>query len=394
LLDPSFHLLDRRTCLILLAAFIVGTGACGSKSPTAPTSPSTPPSTNVSLTSISPTQGSTTGGNNVTLNGANFASDAKVLVGGIVATNVVLQGSTALTAVVGANPATGPADVVVTSGGHSATLSRAFTFVAPSGNNQPPVVTNISVGSRPNKPAGFADVNETVTLIADATDAETPVSALTFLWTGPGTFGGTTATTSWHLPATVSPTPSPVTVSLTAVETYVEGKVTHTQTSQPKTFVMQVHDSQKEILDMGTDFLTLFSQSNIPTSQVLHNFSTSCAGRDAEAGDTNNNRATYAEDFSKFRITAHTPVVIQFGGRCQFNEPGDACSAFDVHWEATYIKAVTTGAITHKVGDHETTDGTDYVTAVLENNQWRLCSSRFSGTATNPLTGAKRLVEW
>jgi hypothetical protein len=151
-----------------------------------------------------------------------------------------------------------------------------------------------------------------------------------------------------------------------------------------------VHDSQTEILGMGEDFLTLFSNSSVPTSQVLHNFSTSCAGRDAEASDTNGNRAKYVEDFPKFRITRHMPVLIQFGGRCQFNEPGDACSAFDVHWEATYIKADAT----HYVGEHETTDGTDYVSAVLENNQWRLCSSRFSGTVTNPLTGATRLVEW
>jgi hypothetical protein len=345
----------------------------------------------VTLSSISPTQGSTTGGNNVTLNGANFASDATLLVGGIVATNVVVQSSTVLTAVVGANAAAGPADVIVTSNGHSATLSRAFTFVAPTGNNQPPVVRSIrSVGSRPGAPPGFADINDTVTLTADAADAETPVSALTFLWTGPGTFAGTTATTSWHLPASVSPAPSPATVTVTAVETYAEGKLTHTQTSEPKSLVMQVHDSQKEILDMGEDFLTLFSNSSVTTSQVLHNFSTSCAGRDAEANDTNGNRARYAEDFPKFRITRHTPVLIQFGGRCQFNESGDACSAFDVHWEVTYIKADAT----HYVGEHETTDGTDYVTAVLENNQWRLCSSRFSGVSTNPLTGETRLVSW
>jgi len=227
----------------------------------------------VTLSSISPTQGSTTGGNNVTLNGANFASDATLLVGGIVATNVVVQSSTVLTAVVGANAAAGPADVIVTSNGHSATLSRAFTFVAPTGNNQPPVVRSIrSVGSRPGAPPGFADINDTVTLTADAADAETPVSALTFLWTGPGTFAGTTATTSWHLPASVSPAPSPATVTVTAVETYAEGKLTHTQTSEPKSVVMQVHDSQKEILDMGEDFLTLFSNSSVTTSQVMHNF--------------------------------------------------------------------------------------------------------------------------
>jgi hypothetical protein len=69
------------------------------------------------------------------------------------------------------------------------------------------------------------------------------------------------------LPATVSPTPSPVTATLTVTETFVEGSVTHKNvTTAP--FVMQVHDSQKEILDMGEDFLTLFSQSNVPTTRT------------------------------------------------------------------------------------------------------------------------------
>ncbi|HEX7793492.1 MAG TPA: IPT/TIG domain-containing protein [Vicinamibacterales bacterium] len=391
MLEPLHHPFHRRTFLRLLAAFIAGASACGGKSPTTPSAPP-PPSTNVTLSSISPTQGSTTGGNNVTVIGANFASDTTVLVGGIVATNVVVQSSTGLTAVVGANAAAGPADVVVMSGGHSATLSRAFTFVAPTGNNHPPVVGSIrSVNSRPGAPTGFADINDTITLTADATDAETPLSGLTFLWTGPGTFGGTTATTSWHLPASVLPAPSPVTVTVTAVETYTEGKVTHTQASEPKSLVMQVHDSQKEILDMGEDFLTLFSNSSIPTDQVLHNFSTSCQGRSTEANDTNRARASYVQDFAKFRITRLTPVIIAFGSQCQVTGKADACSAFTVHWEITYLKADSDG---HYVGEHETTDGTDYVSAVLENNQWRLCASNFSGRSTNPLTGVTRLVSW
>src|SRR5262249_30277816 len=139
----------------------------------------------------------------------------------------------------------------------TATLPNGFGYLAPTGTNQPPVIASIrSIGSRPGAPPDFANQDDTLTLVADATDAETPVSALTFLWTGPGTFGGTVATTPWHLPATVSPAPSPVTVTVTAVETYVEGKLTHTQSSAPKPFVMPVHDSQKEILDMGQDFLT------------------------------------------------------------------------------------------------------------------------------------------
>jgi hypothetical protein len=69
---------------------------------------------------------------------------------------------------------------VVTSGGHTATLTNGFGFLAPDGTNQPPVIVGIrSVGSRPGQPLGFADQDETVTLVADVTDAETPASSLT-----------------------------------------------------------------------------------------------------------------------------------------------------------------------------------------------------------------------
>jgi hypothetical protein len=153
---------------------------------------------------------------------------------------------------------------------------------------------------------------------------------------------------------------------------------------------MSVHDSQKEILDEGTDFLTLFSESNIPTSQVLHNFSSACGGTSAEAADTDRARSSYVQNFSKFRISSIPPVTFNFGGRCAFRlRSGDACAAYNVHWEITYIKADEF----HYVGEPEITDGIDYVTAVLENNQWKLCSSDFSGVSTNPKTGAKRFVE-
>jgi hypothetical protein len=211
-----------------------------------------------------------------------------------------------------------------------------------------------------------------------------------YAWSGLGLFSATQPITVWRLPTTVSPVPSTVTATLTVTENYVEGSITHRNiTTAP--FAMSVHDSQREILDMGTDFLTLFSQSNIPTSQVLHNFSSACGGRDAEAVDTDRARSSYVQNFSKFRISSVPPVTFNFGGRCPFRlRPGDACAAYNVHWEITYIKADAV----HYVGEPEITDGVDYVTAVLENNQWKLCSSDFSGVSTNPTTGLKRSVEW
>jgi hypothetical protein len=369
-----------RNCRNILFLATLVAGACATKSGIEPTM-------GLQVTAISPNVGSTTGSTRVTITGNDFTSDATVTIGGMATTNVVFQSSTQLMATTGAGPA-GTADVVVTAGGRSATLTGGFGFIAPTGANQPPVIVGIrSVGSRPGQPSGFADQDETVTLVADATDAETPSSELTYLWTGPGSFGGTTATTPWHLPATVSPTPAPVAVTLTAVETYSEGKLTHTNTSEPRTFVMQVHDSQKEVLDMGQDFLTLFSQSNVPTNDVLHNFSATCdggEGRASEKTDVDQNRTLYTQDFSAFKISRRGPAIINFhsvcvlpDGRVQANV--DACSSFAVHWEV----------IKKSSGVREITNGIDYVSAVVENNNWRLCHSDFIPSAGFPTLGLR-----
>jgi IPT/TIG domain-containing protein len=347
----------------------------------------TQPTTGLQVTGISPIVGSTSGGTAVTITGSEFASDAAVTLDGVPAANVAFQNPTTLVATTAAGPA-GTGDVVVTSGGHTATLHNGFGYVSATGANLPPVIVSVqSIGSRPGQPPGFADQDETVTLIANATDAETPVNQLTFLWSGPGTFGGTTATTAWHLPATVSPTPSPVSVTVMATETYVEGKLTHTNTSDPKTFVMQVHDSQKEILDMGQDFLTLFSNSSVSTNDVLHNFSTTCdsgRGRADEKADVDQNRALYVEDFSAFKISRRGPAVINFHSACVLPDgrvqPNiDACASYAVHWE---VNKKSTGA-------REVTNGVDYVSAVVESNTWRLCHSSFIPSSGFPTLGLR-----
>jgi hypothetical protein len=348
---------------------------------------STAPTAGLEVTSVSPSEGSTTGGTPIAVTGSNFMSDATVSVGGVPCTNVVVHGSTQLSAVSGSKPA-GIADVTVTSGGRTVSLANAFVFVAPSDVHPPPIVTNISdVGSRPNEPAGFADQDETVTLVATATDAVTPPNALTYLWTGLGAFGGTTATTTWHLPSTVTPVPSPVTVTVTAVDTYTEGKLTHQALSDPRTFVIQVHDSQNEILDMGQDFLTLFSQSNVSTSDALHNFSATCdggRGRADEASDVDQDRALYIQDFSAFRISRRGPATINFQSHCSLPDGRvqnhvDACASYAVHWEV----------ISRSTGVRTITNGVDYVSAVVENDAWRLCHSSFIGSPGYPSLGLR-----
>lgn len=321
------------------------------------------------------------------ITGSNFVSGASVSIGGVPAANVVVQSSTQLTAITGPE-VPGIVNVTVTSSSQTATLANAFAFIAPSGAHQPPIVTNITdIGARPNEPSGFADQGETVTLVATATDAQTPPNALTYLWTGPGTFGSATATTTWQLPSVVTPTPSPVSVTLSALDSYTEGKVTHQSQSDPRTFVIQVHDSQNEILDMGQDFLTLFSQSNVSTADVLHNFSATCdggRGRADEAGDVDQDRALYIQDFSAFRISRRGPATINFQSQCllpdgRVQEHVDACVSYAVHWEV----------ITRATGVRQITNGVDYISAVVENDLWRLCHSSFIGSAGYPSLGLR-----
>jgi IPT/TIG domain len=359
---------------------LLGVTSCG-KSPIAP-------STALVVNSISPSQGSTTGGTNISISGANFANDASVSVGGVVATNVAVQSSSVVTAVVSAKPVAGAADVVVTSGGHSVTLARAFTFVAPSGANQPPVISRIqSVGSRPNQPNAVADQDETVTLIATVTDAETSTNSLAFEWSGAGTFAASEPITIWHLPATVSPTPSPVTATLTVTETYVEGSVTHRNVkSQP--FVMQVHDSLKEVGDISKDFLELFSQSAVPADTVVHNFMDGCGqggtGKQDERNQTADNRRNY--NIVNWRV-GDPRVTVSFGGVSPYRaRRGDAWAAVDVTWVSACLRRDTTIGCA-AAGATRTDVGVDWVTARFDvpTNRWWLCDSDYeskSSTAT------------
>jgi hypothetical protein len=57
--------------------------------------------------------------------------------------------------------------------------------------------------------------------------------------------------------------------------------------------------------------------------------------------------------------------------------PADACSFFTVHWEFTYLEDEVVDNVQYRAGDHGITDGTDHVTAVLENGDWKLCHSDF-----------------
>jgi formylglycine-generating enzyme required for sulfatase activity len=84
------------------------------------------------VSSVSPTSGSTLGGTAITITGANLTGASSVTVGGVAATSVVVVSPTSITAVTPAGAA-GAKNVAVTTAGGTATVTNGFTYVVSSG---------------------------------------------------------------------------------------------------------------------------------------------------------------------------------------------------------------------------------------------------------------------
>src|SRR5439155_1298585 len=94
------------------------------------------------VSAISPSSGTSSGGTAVTVTGTDFADGATVSLGGTAATNVTVVSSTSLTASTAAHAA-GAVNVVVTnSDGQSGTLTGGYTYTNPA-----PAVSAISPSS-------------------------------------------------------------------------------------------------------------------------------------------------------------------------------------------------------------------------------------------------------
>ncbi len=379
---------SRFSILLCSALIAVAASGCGSSSPISPSPPG------LAVTAVSPSSVTTAGGTTVTVAGTGFSAGTTLLFDGIPATNLTLTGSTTISATTPAHTA-GTVSVVAISGGQSASFSGTFTYVAPSGANAPPVISSMTTtGGWAGQPAGFADIANPVTVTAAVSDIETPLSQLAYSWTATaGTFTGSGVTVTWTAPATLSTSPTAVTLTLKVTEAYIENGVAQVNTAS-SSVTLSVHDSQKEVLDLGQDFLERFSQTAAyPNAQdVVRNFSPTCEGGPGAGGeydDVANNRISYV--ITSWYVRPQPPVTFNFHGECM-NPLGtfhaDACSSFAVHWEDT-MKAPDPRHPERTVGSTGQTTGVDYVTAVLESDRWRLCESSYlSNPAPSPLIEA------
>ena len=345
------------------------------------------------VTAIQPATGSTFGGTSVTITGTGFTAGASVTIGGTAATSVAVVNDTTLTAVTPQH-ASGASNVVVSAGGQTATLSVAFTFVTPSTTpNTPPVIQNLTAqGTRQNQPAAMADLGEAIVVTTTVTDPDTASASLTYEWTATvGTFEGTGATVNWRAPASLSGTPRNEMLTVTVIERYVtadsQGLPVNQEHRVTRTLVVRVHDSIREVGDLAREFLLLFSDSRVPTSQVMSTFTDTCHGKVSETFDVDKNRCLYTIN-SSFVGAASTPSF-HFGGSCVTPRGdvrrADACTSVPVRWNST-IKSTALQCpaeyvqeLTAPPGTSGVAEGVDYLAAVYEGGSWRLCDSDFIG---------------
>mgnify|MGYP000878748420 CR=1 FL=1 len=80
------------------------------------------------IASVTPAQGSDSGGTAITIAGANFGATATVRLGGVPASTVVVVNASTITAVTAAHVA-GPVDVEVTTNGFAGLKSSGFTYI-------------------------------------------------------------------------------------------------------------------------------------------------------------------------------------------------------------------------------------------------------------------------
>jgi hypothetical protein len=360
--------LPRRAVMAVTATLLIG--SCGGHSTPAPIQP-TPIIMTVSA--ISPEAGPAIGGTPVILTGQNFAAPATVTIGQAVAQNVTVVDATTIMATT-SPAASGPADVVVTSGGQRSLLAQGFTYRQVA--NSPPVISSvIALGTRANSPPGFADLDDTLNVTAQVSDAETPLAELSYEWSADiGTFSGTGASVTWTAPHNAAKVPGSYTLTLTVTERYKAsdeaGNVVDRENKVSKSTIVEVHRSMQEIRNAAIEFLNDFANSSVSPQAAVRNFSSSLCPEGAadEFSDITANRAK----FSSITATYGSPnAAINFGGLCTpdwMPSPGDACVDLSCAWVSTL-----------KTGGTENASGRCYISEVYEaaSDSWRLCWSHF-----------------
>ena len=236
----------------------------------------------------------------------------------------------------------------------------------PAPTNQPPVIEGVAVSAQ------RVDADTEVTVTATVRDTETPVEALRFDWTADaGTFTGTGPTVRWRL-ARGAQTPVEVRLRLAVVETYGTADASGNRpqhTVRAESSAVRVHESPAELGALALGFLRDFANSSVPADVAVREFSDSCSGKSAERRDIEDNRRDF--DIVSSQLTLSTARVREpfsrgeMTVRCAFTSRRRNCPAGSPS--------------SCRVGTIESVEGNCNMTAVYDQQRWKLCESTFDG---------------
>jgi hypothetical protein len=235
---------------------------------------------------------------------------------------------------------------------------------APPAPNAPPVIKSMTLSQR------TIEVGQTVQVTAEVEDQESSIDKLQFVWSSPsGSFAGQGPTVTWQPSANLT-TPGNAVVTVTVVESYFG------LDSQNRTIVrehrvegstsIRVHNSAKELGDMGLSFLTKFANSSTPPEACVVDFSDNCVGKREELGDIQRNREKYQILSSSLGTPRFTRLRVYDDAEMRI-----ACA-----FESRIVRCLP-GEVGCVAGSVERVSGDCRVTGVYEQSRWWLCVSNF-----------------
>ncbi len=137
--------MKKYTFLIIVLSLVSGFGCSSGSDTIGIATPSTTDASSVTVSAVSPSSGSTLGGETLTITGSKFISGITISVGSANCSSVTLISSTQLTCIAPSGSA-GAASIEISSGGLTATLPNGYTYVTPS--VIVPIVFDIYFGSQ------------------------------------------------------------------------------------------------------------------------------------------------------------------------------------------------------------------------------------------------------
>jgi hypothetical protein len=249
--------------------------------------------------------------------------------------------------------------------------------------NAPPVIRSLIASSARTELLGIVNLSATVE------DQESAPDRLRFEWSAAGgTFSGTGASVQWQAPGSAT-TPANYQLALTIVEPYqalnATGQIVTQEHRISSQVAVRVHDSPKELGDMGLRFLGFFANSMLSPQQCVVDFSDNCRGKASEIADIEQNRR-------HLRILTHTPGT----PRVNYTSGSDVA---EVTIRVTILDQVVNcvgwppawgPCVPNRVNDPVTFDAR--LPSVYENGRWWICESRADSVgASVPLRYLRRV---